>query len=231
MHVPRSGLLLVLALWVLLLHPVAMTSAFVLDQDASGQNTVSGGMLDAKLSEIGPATEGSTLDEQTQDSIEETWKDTSHRDSDDVNNTVRINNTRSSLDASRVNVTVSYVESDGALGSSGNGDETARTYVIRSVEYRNTELVGSEIVDENGNGVVDLEDMTLGETATNLTHLSGVAAGATADLHLSIDGNPGLLVSPGSEDGLNITVTIRSESSGYADRDVSQNNVIRYATL
>lgn len=235
MYYTNLGMVLVVTLGMLVLHPVGLTSAYVVDGEASSQNTVSGGILDGKLSEVGAATQGSTLDELLEDTLNETWKDTSHESilslSAAVNNTVRVNNTASSLPADRVNVTVSYTESDGSLGGSGNADKTAQTLTIESFKYQNTELVGTKIVDENGDGSVDIYDLTIGETATNISQLSGVSAGGTADLHLSINGDAGLLSGVGGDDGVNIQVTIQAENASFEDADVSQDNVIRYATL
>lgn len=235
MYYARLGMVVLISFGMLFLHPVGSTSAYVFDDETSSQNTISGGTLDGKLSEVGAATQGSTLDELLENTLDETWKDTSHESilslSAAVNNTARINNSESSLQADRVNVTVSYTESDGLLGTGGNADKTAQTLTIESFTYQNTELVGTEIVDENGDGEVDIYDLTIGGTATNLSQLSGVSAGGTADLHLSINGDAGLLSGVGSEDGVNIQVTIQLEHASFDDSDVSQNNVIRYATL
>lgn len=231
---PRSLLLVAAVLWVVLWHP-ATTAALLEDRERSNENAVAGGTLDVALSEVGAGTEDSTLDETDDDTLDETWKDLSHEPtlgaSDAVDNTVRIDNGRSSLAASRVNVTVSYTEDDGLLGIDGNADGTARTLVIDSLEYGNTELVGTEVVDENGNGHVDLEDLTLGTTAANLSDLDGIAVDGTVDLRLVVDGSRQLLDGVGAEDGVDITVTVRAESPTFVDTDRSTGNTIRYATL
>ena len=233
MHAAGHVILAVACLGMLLTHPGGVTAAFVLDVDTSGANPVAGGTLDTKLTEVGPATQDSTTDEAGEDSIDDTWQDLEHDsvlNSDAaVSNTVRIDNTGSSLDADHVNVTVTYFESDGSLGTPGNADETARTLVVESLTYKGTELVGSGVVDENNNGDVDLEDLTLGETASNLSRLSGVSATATADLRVSLNGDAGLLLSVSGGDGLTITITIRAENAGFADADISKNDTIRYA--
>lgn len=234
MHAAGHVILAVACLGMLLAHPGGVTAAFVFDLDTSGANPVAGGTLDTKLTEVGPATQDGTTDEAGEDGIEDTWQDLEHDSalSSDtaVNNTVQINNTDSSLNADRVNVTVTYVENDseGSL-TSGNADETARTLVVESLTHKGTELVGSEVVDENGNDNVDLEDLTLGETATNLSRLSGIAATTTADLRVSLNGGAGLLSGVSGGDGVTITITVQAENAGFADADVSGSNTIRYA--
>ena len=233
MHAAGHVVLAVACLGMLLAHPGGVTAAFVFDLDTSGANPVAGGTLDTKLTEVGPATRDGTTDEAGEDGIEDTWQDLEHDSvlSPDaaVNNTVRIDNTGSSLDADRVNVTVTYVENDSSLGTPGNADETARTLVVESLTYKNTDLLGSEVVDENDDGNVDLEDLTLGETASNLSQLSGLTASGTADLRIVIDGDSGLLGLTGSGDGLDITVIITARAGGFEDADKSRNNTIIYA--
>jgi predicted ribosomally synthesized peptide with SipW-like signal peptide len=209
------------------------TAAWLTDSDASTGNTVEAGVSDLKLSEIGPATRDSTTDETRTDAVTDTWEDLSHDETlgeAPVNNTLALNNSASSLAASRVNATVSYAENDSALGSSGNPDRTARTIRVVECIYGGTDLVGSEITDENGNGRIDLEDTTMGETKRNLSSLSGVPAGGGVDLTLSFDGDRGLLTGVAGGDGLDITVEVRTHAS-FVDRDTSRDNTIRYATL
>ena len=223
-------------LWLLIglvVGSVPTVFALVTDTDASAQNTIEGGTLDLKLSEIGPATRDSTTDETRADVVTDTWEDLSHDETVDpepVNNTLMLNNSNSSVDADRVNVSVSYTENDTSLGTSGNPDATARTIRILEFTYAGTDLVGTEITDENGNGRVDLEDLTLGDTEQNLTTLSGVAAGNAAALTISFDGDRGLLSLVESGDGLDIGIELRVHA-GADDRDTSANNTIRYAIL
>lgn len=233
MSLPR--LVAVIAVVAVLALPVpAPTNAWSTDAEVSRQNTLHGGTHDITLSEVGAGTEGSTTDEQQQNSISQTWVDLNHDptsgDNDPVNNTVRINTSTSSIGADRVNVTVDFSESDGSLGTAGNPDNTARTLVVDTLEYKSVGLIGVEVVDENGNGHVDIDDLTLGNTSTNLTHLDGIAVGSTADLHLVIDGKRSLLSGVGEDDGLTIRVTIRGESPTFVDPDTSTNNTIRYAS-
>lgn len=233
MHAAGHVILAVACLGMLLAHPGGVAAAFVFDLDTSGANPVAGGTLDTKLTEVGSATQDGTTDEAEEDGIEDTWQDLEHDSalSSDtaVNNTVRIDNTGSSLDADRVNVTVTYVENDSSLvtsGTTGNADETARTLVVESLTYKDTDRLGSEVVDENNDGDVDLEDLTLGQTASNLSQLSGLTASGTADLRIVIDGDSGLVR---SGDGLDITVTITARAGGFEDADKSRNSTIIYA--
>lgn len=232
---PRFRLdVLLLVLGVVLWQSSLPTQALWADRDISQQNTLSGGTLDAKLSEVGAGTEDSTLDEQQEDTLDSTWADLQHDpttgNNDPVNNTLRINTTQSSIGAGRVNVTITYTESDGGLGTTGNANKTARTLVVETFNYQNTNLLGSKVTDENGNGHIDVEDLTLGETATNLTALPGIAAASTADLRIVIDGDRSLLSGVGTEDGVTLRFIIRSENTTFADGDLTQNNTIRYAS-
>lgn len=207
--------------------------ALFTDGDASTANTVEGGTVDLKLSEVGPATPDSTTDETMEDAVADTWEDLNHDKTlgePPVNNTLRLDNARSSLDANRVNATVSYAENDTTLSISGNADETARTIEINEFVYDGTDLVGAKIADENGNGRVDLEDLTLGDTRRNLSSLSGVASGSSVDMTVSFEGERDLLTGVGGGDGVDITVEIRAHAS-FVDRDVSHNNTIQYAHL
>ena len=207
--------------------------ALFTDGDASTANTVAAGTLDLKLSEVGPATQDSTTDETMEDAVADTWEDLSHDETHGeppVNNTLRLDNARSSLDVNRVNATVSYAENDTMLGTSGNADETARTIRIVEFAYDGTDLVGSKITDENGNGRVDLEDLTLGDTRRNLSSLSGVASGSSVDMAVSFEGDRALLTGVGGGDGIDIGIEVRAHAS-FVDRDVSRNNTIRYAVV
>ena len=207
--------------------------ALFTDGDASTANTVEAGTADLKLSEVGPTTRDSTTDETMEDAVADTWEDPNHDKTlgePPVNNTLRLDNARSSLDANRVNATVSYGENDTMFGTSGNADETARTIRIVEFVYDGTDLNGSKITDENGNGRVDLEDLTLGDTRRNLSSLSGVASGSSVDMTVSFEGDRDLLTGVGGGDGVDIAVEIRAHAS-FVDRDVSRNNTIRYAVL
>lgn len=218
-------------LGALLLVGPATTGAFLFDIDASTANPLTVGTLDTKLSEVGAATEDSTTDDQSVDTATDTWEDQELSAgalviNDVVNNTLRINNSKSDYAVETVNVTVSYVEND-SDGTSGNPDNTSSTLVVTSLEYQNTELVGSEVVDENGNGEVDVQDLTMGDTAANLSTLDGMTAGGSADLTLVIEGNRALLdLSTG--DGVDFTLKVRSTGAGFTDRDQSLNNTIIY---
>lgn len=220
----RRDLLVVLVVAAVASPPAL---AFVADTDASTGNTVEAGVLDLALTEAGPATQESTTDESGADLVTDTWEDTSHTDSDTVNNTLVLENNRSSL-AAGVNVTVSYAERDGSLGTAGNADNTSRTVKVVEFVYDGTDLVGTEIADENGNGRVDVEDLTLGETATNLSSLPPIAAGGTANLTIALDGNVALLDGVGSDDGVDIRFDVRAEASSFGDPDRSADNTIVY---
>lgn len=209
----------------------ATAVALLADTDVSGNNGVDGGVLDLKLSEVGAATQDSTADEQSADAIADTWEDRSHATdgSDTVENAVALNNSESSVAADRVNVTVSYVENDTDLGSGGNAYKTARTIEVTTFTYDGAELVGTELTDVNGNGIVDAEDLTNGTNAENLSSLSGVAAGETVTLEVGLSGKSGLLDSVGSGDGIDVEVRVRIHAGGFAETDPSTDNTVIYA--
>jgi hypothetical protein len=207
--------------------------ALFTDGDASTANTVAAGTLDLKLSEVGPATQDSTTDETKEDAVADTGDDLTHDETlgePSVNNTLTLDNSRSSLDANRVNVTVSYAENDSAVGTPGNADRTARRIQINEFVYNGTDLVGSKITDENGNERIDIEDLEFGDTKRNLSSLSGVASGSSVDMTVSFEGERDLLTGVTGGDGIDITVEVRAHAS-FVDRDVSSNNTIRYAVV
>lgn len=205
--------------------------AFYADAAVSQDNTVGGGLLDGKLSEVGPATQESTTDETRSDAVEDTWEDTSHATggSETTSNVLAVNNSDSTVAAEWVNLTISYAENDSGIGATaGNAANTTRTIEITGFTYDGTDLLASTVADENGNGRLDVEDLTLGETATNLSSLSGIGATETANVSLDLSGEAALLGGVGSGDGVDITVSITLHASSFADRDESVDNTIRY---
>jgi hypothetical protein len=208
------------------------TVAHYTDTETSFDNPVAATVLDLKLSEVGAATEDSTTDETGADLVDATWMDSIHYDgllaNDQVENTLRIDNSNSAVAADSIGIEVTYVEADDG-SPDGDVDDTASTMVLAAFSYGGTSLLGTEIADENGNGEYDVEDLTLGETASKLSELSGLSASGTADLRIVIDGHTGLLGGLLDSDGLDITVTVTARAGGFADADESRNNTIIYA--
>jgi type II secretory pathway pseudopilin PulG len=208
------------------------TVAHYTDTETSFDNPVAATVLDLKLSEVGPATEDSTTDETGADFVDATWADSNQHGgllvNDPVENTLRIDNSNSAGAADSIGIDVTYVEADDG-GTTDNVDDTASTMVLDAFSYGGTSLLGTEITDENGNGDYDVEDLTLGQTASNLSQLSGLTAAGTADLRIIIDDNSGLLGPIGSGDGLDITVTVTARAGGFKDADESKNTTIIYA--
>ena len=122
---------------------------------------------------------------------------------------------------------MTYTENDTTSGTSGTADATARTFEIRSFEYGGRELVGTEIADENENGVVDVEDATLGSSSTNLTSLSGIPVGGTVALTLELSGDSTRNADTGSGDGIDVTLEIRIHAA-FTETDHGTKNTIRY---
>lgn len=227
------SLLFAACLCVASLGGVPSASAFFTDTDESAANAVQAGVLDIKLSEVGPATRASTTDESQRDSVRDTFEDRTHSaiiGSGPVRNTLRIDNTHSSLDVERTGLVVSYTENDGLLGWSGNAESTARTIRLTQFTYRGTNLLGTTIRDENANGRYDVHDLTIGQTKQNVAALPGIPAGGTADMTVEFRGNRGLLgnLLTGG-DGIDISFEIEGSAESFTDRDTSIRNTIRYA--
>lgn len=219
------------AIVVAVLAPTT-TVALLADADTGGNNGASGGVLDLKLSEVGNPTQDGTVDERMADAVTDTWEDRSHAidGSEAVENALALNNSASSVAANRVDVTVRYAENDTDLGNGGNSDETASTVEVTRFAYDGTDLVGTELTDQNGNGIVDVADLTTGANAENLSSLSGLVAGETVELSVSLSGKADLLLDGvGSGDGIDIELGIRVRAGGFAETDPSKNNTVRYA--
>lgn len=210
--------------------PPATTAAFLGDRGVSGQNRAHGGTLDVKLDETGPANQDSTTDESGADVVHDTWEDLDHSTdgSDVVNNTLAVNNTASSLDARTVNVSVSFAENDTSLGTGGNANDTATTIGVEAFVYDGTDLVGTDLTDQNGNGKVDVSDLTFGSNAANLSALSGVGSTDSVSLTVRFSGTAGLLDSP-SGDGIDLSFAVRGTRASLVDEDTAVDSTIRYA--
>lgn len=211
--------------------PPLTSGALFTDTDHAGSNGIDGGLLDVKLTEIGPtSTTESTTDEREADAVFETWRDTTHDTfgNDDVSNTLLLNNTASTVAVTRTNVTVSFVEND-SDADDGNERDTARTIEVTEFAYDETDLTNGALTDQNANNRLDVEDLTLGSNVESLSTLSGMTAGESRNLTVAFSGSAGLLTGVGSDDGIDLTVEIRVHSDGYNDADRSKENTIQYA--
>lgn len=224
---PRRLVAVLIAGLVVAGAPPPQSGAFLSDTGTATDNPVTGGVLDPKLIEAGPATQGGTTDEGPADSVGDTWEDRDHDPlgSDNVSNTLTLDTAASSLAVDRVDFGVSYVENDSG-GSAGNLEATARTVEVTEVTYGGTDLT-TALDDTNGNSRLDLQDLA-NESDDELANRSGIAVGATANFSLTLSGSAGLLSGVGSGDGVDITVEVRFAGDGYAERDGSHNNTIRY---
>lgn len=224
------GSVLVVALCCGLVVASHGVGAYFADQ-AAGESTIAGSTLDAKLSES--AGTGVMHDETGADTVNDTWEDPNHdvAGGRTVTNTLTVDATAADLDTTRTALVVTFVENDtgGVTATPGNEVETARTLVIDALSYDGQDLLAGAVGDENANGRIDLEDLTLGETATNLTALPGMASGGSADLSLTITGTADLLTSVRSADGIDIELRVGSHAGSLADIDRSRNNTIQYA--
>lgn len=207
--------------------PPLQSGAFLSDGATAGNNAVASGVLDLKLTETGPGTQGSTSDESSADSVVDTWEDHAHDTlgNDNVSNTLALDNAASSLAVDRVGFVVSYVENDSG-GTVGNPGATARTINVVEFTYDGVDLT-TALDDTNGNGRLDLQDLT-NESDDELSNRSGIAVGATANLSVTLSGDTGLLSGVGSGDGVDVTIEVRVEGNEYVELDISRNNTIQY---
>lgn len=220
-------ILLIASLCVMSLSGVPVAAAFFADTTSADVGTVGAGVLDLKLTETGPATRGSTTDETQRDAVHDTFEDLKH-DGSPVKNTLRVDNTQSSLDAEQVGLVVTYAENDGSGGRKGNAKNTAQTIRLTRFSYQGTNLLNTAVGDENANGRLDVADLTLGQTKQNLATLSGVQAGGTADLIVELSGDKSLMTKVKKNDGVDITFEIAGSAGSFTDEDTSTSNTIRY---
>lgn len=226
-----SALCLVFSLGITVVGGPLPTGTFLADSAVANQNVVDVGVLDLKLNETGPTNgEGSTTDETGIDVAHDTWEDTNHDalGNDVVSNTLEMNNSISTIGSERVNVSVLFSENDTDVDD-GNAPNSSRTVEITTFEFGGTDLVGSELTDQNDNGRLDVEDLTLESNAQNLSERSGLAAGASTNLTIEMSGSADLVAGVGSGDGIDLTIEIRVHAHSFTEADRSVNNTIQYA--
>lgn len=207
----------------------SLTMAHFHDIDRSEANPVQIGLFNADISEVGPATENSTLDETNADSVRDTWEDYAHQNQsvDPVNNTIRIDNPTATHPVSQVSLTITYTQNDSGLADDPIDDSvaTAKSLNISHFEYNGTSLIGNRITDTNGNDAIDLDDAA----AADLSGLDGVPAGGSVTLTISISGDARNNDNVAGGDGVNFRVEIEllTEPS-WRDTDFSEDNTIQY---
>ncbi|MFC7194313.1 hypothetical protein ACFQL4_06000 [Halosimplex aquaticum] len=207
------------------------TEAFYRNGAAGNQNAVQGGTLDLKLAETGPTNgHGSTTDESGADAVADTLEDLNHDalGAHNVTNTLTLQNGASSLTADQVDIAVDFAEND-SDADDGNAANTASTLEVTAFHYAGTDLTASELTDENGNGILDVEDLTLGSNPSTLSGRTGIGVGGNRDLTIALSGSSDLISGVGSTDGVDITVTLTVRTTGFGDPDASTSNTIQYA--
>lgn len=219
-----------MAVQLLLVGPLLApaTGALFVDRDTNAGNGLQAAAVDGKLSEAGPATQNSTTDEATRDTVRDTWEDYDHANgtSDAVSNTVEVGNPDTSAGVSSVNVTASYVENDTALLNDGDPDATAKTLNVTTFSYDGTDA-RSAIADVNGNGFADIDDLS----RQNVT-LGGIAANGSASLTIEIAGDAALSGSIGGDDGIDFTLSVTLiVDPSWTDTDTSVDNTVQYETV
>lgn len=214
---------------VVAIAPIQSSVALLANTAVANQNPVHGGTLDLKLSERGPATQDSTTDEISGDLVSDTWEDPTHNTlgTDNVSNTLEIDNSASTLAASMVNITISYTENDSETDD-GNAVNTSQTLEVTAFSYDGDDFTDTELTDQNGNGRLDVDDLSRGSNAENLSTLTGIAGGQTAKVTIAVSGSTGLIGGVQSGDGIDITVELQVQTRSFADTDHSTNNTIQY---
>lgn len=209
--------------------PLLETGAHYVDTDTA-DGTVTGGVLDPALVQLGPATADSETNESDADTVTGTWVDYTHDTGggDRVTNTLELSNENATIGPAVVNLTISYAENDTADGMSGNAESTAQTIVVEEFVYNGTDLVNTTFVDENGNGRLDLDDLTMANNDDNLSSLSGTGADSAQNLTITLSGKATLLDIISSGDGIDFHVAIRANRSSVVDADAARVNTIQY---
>lgn len=226
---PWTALGVLALIVVVAISPIQSSVALLANTGIADQNPIHSGALDSKLSEQGPATQDSTTDGISADIVSNTWEDQAHNTlgTDNVSNTLEVNNSASTLTANVVNITISHTEND-SDANDGNAVNTSRTLEVTAFSYDGDDLTDTELTDQNGNGRLDVDDLTRGSNAENLSTLTGIAAGQTAQLTIAISGSTGLISGVESGDGVDIIVKLRVQRRSFADTDYSTNNTIQY---
>lgn len=227
----RGGVVIVIAIVATVsAAPLAHTDARYVDSEVSA-GTVSGGVLDLQLTQLGPATADSDTSQTDADAVTGTWVDYTHdtNGDDTISNTLELSNGAGTIDAETVDLTLSYRENDTDGGMSGNAESAAQTVIVDEFVYGDTDLLETEIDDENGDGRIDLDDLTRGETAENLSSLPGIDAGASRPLTISLTGRAELLDIISGGDGIDFDLAIRAVNGSVVDPDAARDNTIRYA--
>lgn len=216
---------------LLLAVPAAypMSGSFVMNTAPASGNTVQLGSFNASLSEIGPATENSTVDETNADELQDTLVDYNHENQtvDPVNNTIRIENPTTS-DTNHVNITVTYSQNDSGVNDIiDDSVATASSLNVTVLEYNGTDLLAQRVTDANGNGAKDLDDVQ----AANLSRLAGITGNSNATLTISISGDSTNNDNVGGGDGVDFTISIElATEPSWRDTDRSTGNTIQYGT-
>ncbi|WP_255150866.1 hypothetical protein [Halorarius halobius] len=209
-----------------LAHPnPAVFALFADDEGVSAR--LGAGTFDVTLSEVGPASAGSTVDETDATTLADTWENGSADGDTAVYNTVRVANPPSSTDISYLNVSVAYRENDTGPDD-GDAAATARSLAVTRLTYAGRDLLADgRVVDANGNGVVDLQDLARG----NLSYLTGVPEGGTADLTIRLHTGTTNETTVGAGDGIDIRVVVEARvTRSWTDVGMSVGNTVQYAT-
>lgn len=148
----------------------AGTWAFFLDNEASSADQMASGTLDLKTDN----------EDGTSQTLDETNLTLEPGESSGLG-VVALKNS-GSVDGSSLDISFSYVESDGnpnAVPMTVN--QTAAIFEVITLDYDGTDLLPG-ISDNNTNGIIDMQDVT----SADLTGQSGINAGATKDFSIEL---------------------------------------------
>ncbi len=155
------------------------TWAYFSDVETSTGNILTAGTLDLKTNDLDGVTGTLTL--------------TNIAPGDSVGPaTVTLKNS-GSINATALDVAVSYVESDGTkpteLVGNLSANATAQGFLVNTFKYNGVALL-TAADDTNSNGVLDMQDVAAPANASKLTGLSGLDPAQTKDFEIEVTLDP-----------------------------------------
>ena len=174
------------------------TWAYFSDVETSSGNILTAGTLDLKTDDA--------------DGVTGTLLATTMKPGDSVPSsgdaTVTLKNS-GSMDATTLDITVAYVEADGATEPTDPDllvDLTAAQFAagleVNTLSYGATDLLAL-VGDDNSNGIIDMEDVQ----GTDLTDQAGIDASDTADFKVKVTLDATIADNDFQNDGIDITFT------------------------
>lgn len=172
------------------------TFAYFTDNETSSGNQLVAGTLDLKTNDA--------------DGVSQTLYATSMSPGDTVGpSTITLKNAGTTNGAT-MDIVLSYLQSDGSPNILPNktADETAAVLQVTTLTYV-TNLLDT-LTDTNGNGYIDVQDLTNAPNVTSLTDLSGLNALATKSFVIAVQLRSEIL-DDFQSDGIEMTMTFTLE--------------------